>query len=136
MHIPVIGQYLRLLYYIDDYLIYDTFANLCISHINLLQKIFSNPSKELMKDATKEKLEQISEYLLKLLRYNKNDDLKRRVQFLGPLLGITMMKMSSIEKKLIGCKIVSKFSYEMLYRSTSYVSENSFAQWIVQQNFF
>jgi hypothetical protein len=47
-----------------------------------------------------------------------------------------MMKMSSIEKKIIGSKILSKFSYEMLYRSTSYISENSFAEWIVSQNFF
>lgn len=95
----------------DDYLVHDNFITLCINHIDLLSKIFSSPSKEIMKDATKEKLEEISEYLLKLLRFNKNDALKKRIQLLGPLLGITMMKMNSIEKKILGCKIVSKFSY-------------------------
>lgn len=36
MQIPVIGQYLRLLYYMDDYLIADRFMCLCINHIDLL----------------------------------------------------------------------------------------------------
>ena len=60
--------------------------------------------------------------MTKLLRYYKNDALKKRIQLLGPLLGLTMMRMNSIEKKIVGCKIVSKFSYEMLYRSTSYIT--------------
>lgn len=71
-----------------------------------------------------------------MLRHYKNDSVKKTIQLLGPVLGITMMKMNSIEKKIMGSKIVSKFSYEMLYRSTSFISETSFAEWIFQQNFF
>ena len=69
--------------------------------------------------------------MTKLLRYYKNDVMKKKVQLLGPTLGITMMKMHSIEKKIVGCKIVSKFSYEMLYRSTSYITESSYSEWLV-----
>lgn len=111
MPVNVIGQYLRLLYYMDDYLVQDKIIALCASHVDTLQKLFENPSKEIMKEVTKEKLEEVSEYLTKLLRYCKNDPLKKRVQLLGPLLGISMLKMGSIEKKISGCKIVSKFSY-------------------------
>lgn len=45
MQIPVIGQYVRLLYYIDDYLIQDKFIKLCVGHIESLEKLFCNPTK-------------------------------------------------------------------------------------------
>lgn len=53
MRIPVISQYLRLLYYMDDYVIQDKIIALCLSHAEALEKLFLNPSKEIMKDANK-----------------------------------------------------------------------------------
>ena len=58
--------------------------------------MFANPTKEIMKDASKEKLEEMSEYLTKVLRYYKDESLKKRIQLLGPLLGMSMLKMNSI----------------------------------------
>jgi hypothetical protein len=40
----------------------------------------------------------------------------------GPNLGINMMNMASIEKKIIGAKIVNKYAYEMTYRNNSFVT--------------
>jgi hypothetical protein len=45
MQIPVIGQYVRLLYYMDDYLIQDKFIKLCVENIESLEKLFYNPTK-------------------------------------------------------------------------------------------
>jgi hypothetical protein len=45
MRITVIGQYLRLLYYMDDYIVKDKIEKLCLSHIEALEKLFKNPSK-------------------------------------------------------------------------------------------
>ncbi len=53
MQLPVIGQYLKLLYYMDDYLIQEKIMNLCVNHVDELEKIFKNPSKSIMKDANK-----------------------------------------------------------------------------------
>jgi hypothetical protein len=136
MRVTVIGQFLRLLYYMDDYIMQDKIVDLCIRYVDSLEVLFRAPSKEIMKDAAKDKLEEVSEYLTKLLRYYKNDSLKKRIQLLGPQLGMTMLKMNSIEKKIVGCKVVSKFSYEMLYRSTSYITETSYSEWIIGENFF
>jgi hypothetical protein len=41
----VIGQFLRLLYYMDDYLIQDKLIGLCTNYVNVLEKVFMNPSK-------------------------------------------------------------------------------------------
>ena len=49
---------------------------------------------------------------------------------------MSMLKLHSIEKKIVGCKIVRKFAYEMLYRNTSYITEASFCEWVVAQGFF
>lgn len=56
MRVTVIGQYLRLLYYMDDYISKDKVEKLCVSHIEALEKLFRNPSKEIMKEASKESL--------------------------------------------------------------------------------
>ena len=53
MRTAVIGQYLHLLYYIDDYIFKDKVDKLCLSHIESLEKLFRNPSKEIMKEASK-----------------------------------------------------------------------------------
>lgn len=45
MQIPVIGQYVRLLYYMDDYLIQDKFIKLCVENIESLEMLFYNPTK-------------------------------------------------------------------------------------------
>lgn len=49
-----------------------------------------------MKDANKEKLEEVIEYLTKLLRYSKKEEVKKKVQLLGALLGMSMLKLNSI----------------------------------------
>jgi len=49
-----------------------------------------------MKDANKEKLEEVIEYLTKLLRYCKKEEVKKKVQLLGALLGMSMLKLNSI----------------------------------------
>lgn len=36
------------------------------------------------------------DYLLKLLRNHKNDDIKKRISLLGPTLCMSMIKMNSI----------------------------------------
>ncbi len=36
MRVGVIGQYLRLLYYMDDYIIKEKIEKLCISHVDRL----------------------------------------------------------------------------------------------------
>jgi imidazoleglycerol phosphate synthase glutamine amidotransferase subunit HisH len=53
----------------------------------------------------------VIDYTLKLLRNVKNDELRKRVHLLGVTLGMSMIKMPSIEKKIVGCKIINKFSY-------------------------
>lgn len=53
MRVAVIGQYLHLLYYIDDYIFKDRLDKLCLSHIETLEKLFRAPSKEIMKEASK-----------------------------------------------------------------------------------
>lgn len=49
----VIGQFLRLLYYMDDYIIQDKIVELCVNYVDVLENIFKNPSKETMKDPNK-----------------------------------------------------------------------------------
>ena len=44
---------MRLLYYMDDYIIKSKIEDLCIRDIEILEQIFRNPSKEIMKDVTK-----------------------------------------------------------------------------------
>lgn len=46
----------------------------------------------------------------KLLRYCKDDELKKSVELLGVMLGCSMIKMNSIDMKMVGCKIINKFS--------------------------
>jgi hypothetical protein len=136
MKLVVIGQYLRLLYYMDDYLRSDKILLLCVGHVESLEKLFSSPTKDTMGNASKESLDEIIDYLTKLLRCCKNDEVKRRVQLLGSLLGMSMLKLPSIEKKLVGCKILSKYSYEIFYRNTIYLSEVYYSDWVVKHHFF
>jgi hypothetical protein len=49
MRVGVIGQYLRLLYYMDDYITKEKVEKLCTGHIDALEKLFRAPSKEIMK---------------------------------------------------------------------------------------
>mgnify|MGYP003455623627 CR=1 FL=1 len=51
------------------------------------------------------------DYSIKLLRNLKNEDLKKRISLFGVTLVMSMIKMNSIEKKIVGNKIVNKFSY-------------------------
>jgi len=51
MKLVVIGQYLRLLYYIDDYLLQEKVLELGISHTDILTLNFQNPTKENMLNA-------------------------------------------------------------------------------------
>lgn len=44
---------MRLLYYMDDYIIKSKIEDLCVRDIEILEKIFRNPTKEIMKDVTK-----------------------------------------------------------------------------------
>jgi hypothetical protein len=81
-------------------------------------------------------LDEIIEYGVKLLRSVREDEFKRRVHMLGAQLGLSMIGLSSIEKKLVGCKILSKYSYEIFYHSSVYVSEVYYAEWVVQHHFF
>lgn len=53
MKVAVIGQYLRLLYYMDDYILKEKVEKLIASHIEALEQLFRNPSKEIMKDVNK-----------------------------------------------------------------------------------
>jgi hypothetical protein len=53
MRVAVIGQYLHLLYYIDDYIFRDKLDKLCLGHIEALEKLLRAPSKEIMKEASK-----------------------------------------------------------------------------------
>ncbi len=62
--------------------------------------------------------------------------MKRRVQLLGATLGMSMMKLPSIEKKIVGCKIVNKFSYDMLYKNNFSLSEQHYAEWLIKEGFF
>lgn len=62
------------------------------------------------------------DYAIKLLRNFKNEELKRRVNLLGVTLGMSMIKIDSIEKKIVGSKIVNKFSYEMLYKNNFHLT--------------
>jgi hypothetical protein len=41
----------------DDYIIKSKIEDLCVRDIDVLEKLFKNPSKEIMKDVTKEHLE-------------------------------------------------------------------------------
>lgn len=75
-----------------------------------------------MKEASKEGLEEVIDYSIKLLRNFKNEELKRRVNLLGVTLGMSMIKIDSIEKKIVGSKIVNKFSYEMLYKNNFHLT--------------
>lgn len=75
-----------------------------------------------MKEASKESLEEVIDYTIKLLRNFKNEELKRRVNLLGVTLGMSMIKIDSIEKKIVGSKIVNKFSYEMLYKNNFHLT--------------
>ena len=45
MNTMVIGQFLRLLYYMDDYIIQDKITEICVSFVVALENIFKNPSK-------------------------------------------------------------------------------------------
>lgn len=76
-----------------------------------------------MKEASKESLEEVIDYTIKLLRNFKNEELKKRVNLLGVTLGMSMIKIDSIEKKIVGSKIVNKFSYEMLYKNNFHLTE-------------
>lgn len=76
-----------------------------------------------MKEASKEALEEVIDYTIKLLRNFKNEELKKRVNLLGVTLGMSMIKIDSIEKKIVGSKIVNKFSYEMLYKNNFHLTE-------------
>lgn len=76
-----------------------------------------------MKEASKEALEEVIDYTIKLLRNFKSEDLKKRVNLLGVTLGMSMIKIDSIEKKIVGSKIVNKFSYEMLYKNNFHLTE-------------
>jgi hypothetical protein len=58
------------------------------------------------------------------------------VNLLGVTLGMTMIKMNSIEKKIIGSKIVNKFSYEMLYKNNFHLTELYYSEWLVKEGFF
>ena len=53
MNIMVVGQFLRLLYYMDDYIVQDKLIDLCVKYVEKIEEIFKNPSKEIMKDANK-----------------------------------------------------------------------------------
>jgi len=37
---------------------------------------------------------------------------------------------------MVGCKILSKYSYDVYYRSTSYLTESFYGEWVVKQGFF
>ena len=80
----------------DDYIIKSKIEDLCIRDIEILEKIFRNPSKEIMKDVTKENLDELINYLFKLVRSIKNNNLKERIGMLGAVLGLSMLKMPSI----------------------------------------
>jgi hypothetical protein len=136
MRVGVIGQYLRLLYYMDDYIVKERIENLCIGHVDRLEKLFRSPSKELMKDVSKEFLDEVVDYMTKLLRNIKGEELRRRVQLLGVTMGMSMIKMPSIEKKIVGCKIINKLSYDMLYKSNFHLSEQQYSEWLIREGFF
>lgn len=53
MRVGVIGQYLRLLYYMDDYIIKEKVEKLVAGHVETLEKLFRTPSKEIMKEVCK-----------------------------------------------------------------------------------
>ena len=53
MNTMVIGQFLRLLYYMDDYIIQDKIIGMCVGFVDSIENIFKNPTKEIMKDANK-----------------------------------------------------------------------------------
>lgn len=60
--------------------------------------------------------------MIKLLRYCKDDELKKSVELLGVMLGCSMIKMNSIDMKMVGCKIINKFSNEVLYKNCLYIN--------------
>lgn len=53
MRIVVIGQYLRLLYYMDDYIVKEKVERLAVGHVAALERIFGSPGKETMREANK-----------------------------------------------------------------------------------
>jgi hypothetical protein len=136
MRVGVIGQYLRLLHYMDDHIVKEKVERLSIGHVEALEKLFRTPSKEIMKEASKDTLEEVVDYCGRLLRNLKGDELRRRVQLLGVTLGMSMIKLPSIEKKIVGCKIVNKFSYDMLYKNNFHLSEQHYAEWLLKEGFF
>ena len=136
MPLGVMAEFLKLLYYMDDYLQADRMTPLALDYLSILEQLFRNPSKATVKEATKEVLEEIVDHLNKLLRLHRDSTVHQRTHLLGVELGMTMLRMSSIEKRLAGCKIISKFSYEMLYRTSADMSEVNYCKWLLSQGFF
>ena len=120
----------------EDYLKADRLTGLLVEWVGELESLFQNPTKHTIKDANKDSLEEIVDNLNKMLRHHKQPGLTERIQLLGATLGMAMLKMTSIEKRITGCKIISRFSYEMLYRSSTDQVENAYTKWVVEQGFF
>ncbi len=89
-----------------------------------------------MKEVSKEYLDEVVDYTTKLLRNIKGEELRRRVQLLGVTMGMSMIKLPSIEKKIVGCKIINKLSYDMLYKNNFHLSEQQYSDWLIKEGFF
>ena len=37
---------------------------------------------------------------------------------------------------MVACKFLNKFSYDVLYKTSIYMTEQYFAEWIIKQGFF
>lgn len=73
---------------------------------------------------------------MRLLRNIKGDDLRKRVQLLPATLAMNMIRLPSIEKKIVACRIINKLSYEMLYKNNFHLTEQQFAEFLMGQGLF
>ena len=117
-----ITEYYQLLYYLDDNFEDNALDSIVYEGIFKLVEYFQNPSKELIKEVSKDQLDSLAEILIKVIRHDGNFDTKRQIQLLGPEFGLNLLKTTSIERRMTGLKLISRYASTVLGRHIAYLS--------------